>query len=71
MKKILFLILTIVFLVIAIFTTADLFLSAWYVWSLEKMTAASAGFLVGKILFLIVILLAFYFSPKSFIKSKF
>jgi hypothetical protein len=64
------LILTVVFLVIAIFTTVDLFQSAWYVFSLEKITTTSAGLLFGKLIFLLVILLAFYFSLKSLRKSK-
>lgn len=70
MKKIMLLILTVVFLVIAIFTTVDLFQSAWYVFSLEKITTTSAGLLFGKFIFLLVILLAFYFSLKSLRKSK-
>lgn len=64
MKKILLLILAIVFLIIAFFTTVDLFQSAWHVLSLETITTASAGFLFGKTLFLIVVLLAFYLSLK-------
>ena len=70
MKKILLLILTIVFLIIAIFTTVDLLQSAWYVLSLEKITTTSAGLLFGKLVFLLVILLAFYFSLKFLRKSK-
>ncbi|AMY65655.1 hypothetical protein VE11_13105 [Enterobacter asburiae] len=70
MKKIMLLILTVVFLVIAIFTTVDLFQSAWYVFSLEKITTTSAGLLFGKLVFLLIILLASYFSLKSLRKSK-
>lgn len=70
MKKTLLLILTIVLLIIAVFTTADLFQSAWYVFSLEKITTTSAGLLFGKLVFLLVILLALYFSLKFLRKSK-
>lgn len=70
MKKTLLLILTIVFLIIAIFTTVDLLQSAWYVFSLEKINTTSAGLLFGKLVFLLVILLAFYFSLKFLRKSK-
>lgn len=70
MKKIMLLILTVVFLVIAIFTTVDLFQSAWYVFSLEKITTTSAGLLFGKLVFLLIIILASYFSLKSLRKSK-
>jgi len=70
MKKTLLLILTIVFLIIAILTTVDLLQSAWYVFSLEKITTTSAGLLFGKLVFLLVILLAFYFSLKFLRKSK-
>lgn len=70
MKKTLLLILTIVFLIIAVFTTADLFQSAWYVFSLEKITTTSAGLLFGKLVFLLVILLALCFSLKFLRKSK-
>ncbi|HED4182312.1 TPA: hypothetical protein R4289_001958 [Enterobacter mori] len=70
MKKTLLLILTIILLIIAIFTTADLFQSAWYVFSLEKITTTSAGLLFGKLVFLVVILLALYFSLKFLRKSK-
>ncbi|HHA1270562.1 TPA: hypothetical protein ACOELQ_001009 [Enterobacter mori] len=70
MKKTLLLILTIILLIIAIFTTVDLFQSAWYVFSLEKITTTSAGLLFGKLVFLVVILLALYFSLKFLRKSK-
>ncbi|PJD08290.1 hypothetical protein [Enterobacter mori] len=70
MKKTLLLILTIVLLIIAVFTTSDLFQSAWYVFSLEKITTTSAGLLFGKLVFLLVILLALYFSLKFLRKSK-
>ncbi|MBT1728715.1 hypothetical protein [Enterobacter quasimori] len=70
MKKTLLLILTIVLLIIAVFTTADLFQSAWYVFSLEKITTTSAGLLFGKLVFLVVILLVLYFSLKFLRKSK-
>lgn len=70
MKKTLLLILTIVLLIIAVFTTADLFQSAWYVFSLEKITTTSAGLLFGKLVFLAVILLVLYFSLKFLRKSK-
>ncbi|MBW8246226.1 hypothetical protein [Enterobacter mori] len=70
MKKTLLLILTIVLLIIAAFTTSDLFQSAWYVFSLEKITTTSAGLLFGKLVFLLVILLALYFSLKFLRKSK-
>ncbi|KJM87425.1 hypothetical protein SS33_18920 [Enterobacter kobei] len=70
MKKTFLLILTVVFLIIAIFTTVDLFQSAWYVFSLEKVTTISAGLLFGKLIFLLVSLLAFYFSLKFLRKSK-
>ncbi|HDR2540643.1 hypothetical protein [Enterobacter mori] len=70
MKKTLLLILTIVLLIIAVFTTADLFQSAWYVFSLEKITTTSAGLLFGKLVFLLVILLALCFSLKFLRKSK-
>ena len=53
MKKTFLLILTVVFLIIAIFTTVDLFQSAWYVFSLEKVTTISAGFLFGKLILLL------------------
>lgn len=70
MKKTLLLILTIVLLIIAVFTTSDLFQSAWYVFSLEKITTTSAGLLFGKLVFLLIILLALYFSLKFLRKSK-
>ncbi|KUQ79658.1 MULTISPECIES: hypothetical protein [Enterobacter cloacae complex] len=70
MKKTLLLILTIVLLIIAVFTTADLSQSAWYVFSLEKITTTSAGLLFGKLVFLLVILLALYFSLKFLRKLK-
>ncbi|HFT7523673.1 hypothetical protein ACVGWB_24425 [Enterobacter mori] len=70
MKKTLLLILTIVLLIIAVFTTSDLFQSTWYVFSLEKITTTSAGLLFGKLVFLLVILLALYFSLKFLRKSK-
>ncbi|HHA2001422.1 hypothetical protein V5031_09800 [Enterobacter kobei] len=70
MKKTFLLILTVVFLIIAIFTTVDLFQSAWYVFSLEKVTTISAGLLFGKLIFLLGALLAFYFSLKFLRKSK-
>jgi len=70
MKKTLLLILTIILLIFAIFTTADLFQSTWYVFSLEKITTTSAGLLFGKLVFLVVILLALYFSLKFLRKSK-
>ncbi|HID9089619.1 TPA: hypothetical protein ACXIWR_000757 [Enterobacter mori] len=70
MKKTLLLILTFVLLIIAVFTTADLFQSAWYVFSLEKITTTSAGLLFGKLVFLLVILLALCFSLKFLRKSK-
>ncbi|MCK7125903.1 hypothetical protein [Enterobacter kobei] len=70
MKKTFLLILTVVFLIIAIFTTVDLFQSAWHVFSLEKVTTISAGLLFGKLIFLLGALLAFYFSLKFLRKSK-
>jgi len=57
-------------LIIAVFTTADLSQSAWYVFSLEKITTTSAGLLFGKLVFLLVILLALYFSLKFLRKLK-
>lgn len=70
MKNFLITILAIGLLFVAIFTTVNLFQSAWYVFTLEQMTTIAAGYLFGKLLFLLIVLLMIYFLLKSLRKLK-
>lgn len=70
MKNLLLTILAIGLFIVAISTTVNLFQSAWYVFTLEQMTTLAAGYLFGKLLFLLIVLLVIYYLLKSLRKSK-
>ncbi|EKS6647708.1 MULTISPECIES: hypothetical protein [Enterobacter cloacae complex] len=70
MKNILLTIFAIGLFIVAIFTTVNLFQSAWYVFTLEQMSTLAAGYLFGKLLFLLIVLLGIYYLLKSLRKSK-
>lgn len=70
MKNLLLTILAIGLFIVAILTTVNLFQSAWYVFTLEQMTTLAAGYLFGKLLFLLIVLLVIYYLLKSLRKSK-
>lgn len=70
MKNLLLTILAIGLFIVAIFTAVNLFQSAWYVFTLEQMTTLAAGYLFGKLLFLLIVLLVIYYLLKSLRKSK-
>lgn len=69
MKKIILLVLMIIFIIIGVFTLFDISQSIWYVFSLEAITAVSAGLIFGKIIFLIIIILGVHYLLKAWRKS--
>jgi len=69
MKKIILLVLMIIFIIIGVFTLFDISQSIWYVFSLEAITAVSAGLIFGKIIFLIIIIFGVHYLLKAWRKS--
>ncbi|EMM6514378.1 MULTISPECIES: hypothetical protein [Enterobacter] len=69
MKKIILLMLMIIFITIGAFTLFDISQSIWYVFSLEAITAMSAGLIFGKIIFLIIIILGVHYLLKAWRNS--
>lgn len=70
MKKIILLVLMIIFITIGGFTLFDISQSIWYVFSLEAITAMSAGLIFGKIIFLIIIIFGVHYLLKAWRKSQ-
>ncbi|WP_320739007.1 hypothetical protein [Enterobacter ludwigii] len=69
MKKIILLMRMIIFITIGAFTLFDISQSIWYVFSLEAITAMSAGLIFGKIIFLIIIILGVHYLLKAWRNS--
>ncbi|HIB8957400.1 TPA: hypothetical protein ACWYFW_002547 [Enterobacter ludwigii] len=70
MKKIILLVLMIIFITIGAFTIFDISQSIWYVFSLEAITAMSVGLIFGKIIFLIIIIFGVHYLLKAWRKSQ-
>lgn len=70
MKKIILLILMVIFIIIGVFTLIDISQSIWYIFSLETITTMSAGLILGKITFLIIIIFGIHYFLKTWRKSK-